>query len=93
MNEGRIPRIRQRLQESLNPLQLDIEDQSPMHIGHAGAEGGGHFHLTIVSERFSGEPPLARHRMVYEALGDLMKTDIHAVSIKAFAPEEINQND
>jgi BolA protein len=81
--------IRDRLQ-ALKPLAVDLRDESGQHAGHAGARpsGGTHWQLTIVSEAFRGKPPVARHRMVYEALGDLMKTDIHALRIEASAPEQ-----
>ena len=74
---------------SLRPITLDLQDESGQHAGHAGARpsGGSHWQLTIVSEAFRGKPPVARHRMVYEALGDLMKRDIHALKIEASAPE------
>ena len=79
--------IRERL-ASLAPVSLDLRDESAQHAGHAGAaSGGGHWQLTIVSEAFRGKSPVARHRMIYEALGDLMKRDIHALQIEAFAPE------
>jgi BolA protein len=80
--------IRKRL-ESLAPLALDLHDESAQHAGHAGARpsGGSHWHLAIVSEAFRGKTPVARHRMVYEALGDLMERDIHALRIEASAPE------
>lgn len=74
----------------LSPLHLDIIDESHKHAGHAGArDGGGHFVLNIVSERFSGNNTVARHRMIYSALGDLMKREIHALTINAHTPEEI----
>ena len=80
--------IRERL-AALSPLTLDLRDESEQHAGHAGAaSGGGHWQLTIVSEAFRGKSPVARHRMIYEALGDLMKRDIHALKIEAFAPEQ-----
>ena len=81
--------IRERL-APLNPSTLDLHDESGQHAGHAGARpsGGSHWQLTIVSEAFRGKSPVARHRMVYEALGDLMKTDVHALRIEAFAPEQ-----
>ncbi len=80
--------IRERL-GALNPLTVDLRDESEQHAGHAGAaSGGGHWQLTIVSEAFRGKTPMARHRMIYEALGDLMKRDIHALTIEAFAPEQ-----
>ncbi|HUP30236.1 MAG TPA: BolA family protein [Usitatibacter sp.] len=82
-------RIRERLQ-SLDPLALELQDESGQHAGHAGARpsGGSHWQLTIVSEAFRGKNAVARHRMVYEALGDLMKSDIHALRIEASAPEQ-----
>ncbi len=74
----------------LAPLELAIEDESHRHAGHAGArDGRGHFRLRIVSAAFTGLAPLARHRAVYAALGDLMQTDIHALTIDARAPNEI----
>ncbi len=85
----RVAAIRQRLQEAFHPSQLEIIDESHKHLGHAGAAGGGgHFSLTLVSSQFAGCPLLERHRLVYEALGELMKTEIHALSIKALAPDE-----
>jgi BolA protein len=80
--------IRERL-TALQPLALELEDESAQHAGHAGSRpsGGSHWRLAIVSEAFRGKTPVARHRMVYEALGDLMKRDIHALKIEASAPE------
>jgi BolA family transcriptional regulator, general stress-responsive regulator len=82
--------MRQRL-AALHPVSLDLRDESAEHAGHAGARpsGGSHWQLTIVSEAFRGKNPVARHRMVYEALGDLMKRDVHALKIEAFAPEQL----
>jgi BolA protein len=75
------------LQQELAPSALEIEDESHHHIGHAGArDGRGHFRLHIVSGRFTGLTPLQRHRLVYDALGDMMQTDIHALAIEAEAP-------
>jgi BolA protein len=81
--------LRERL-ASLRPLKLDLRDESGQHAGHAGARpsGGSHWQLTIVSEAFRGKSAVARHRMVYEALGDLMKQDVHALRIEALAPEQ-----
>jgi BolA family transcriptional regulator, general stress-responsive regulator len=81
--------IREKL-AALQPLSMELRDESDQHIGHAGARpsGGSHWQLTIVSEAFRGKSPVARHRMVYEALGDLMKGDIHALRIEALAPEQ-----
>jgi BolA protein len=82
--------IRSRLAAALAPTALDIEDESHRHAGHAGArDGRGHFRVRIVSAAFEGQSPLARHRAVYAALGDLMQTDIHALVIDARTPEEI----
>jgi BolA protein len=80
--------IRDRLAK-LHPVALELRDESAQHAGHAGARpsGGSHWQLTIVSEAFRGKSPVARHRMVYEALGDLMKQDIHALKIEASTPE------
>jgi BolA family transcriptional regulator, general stress-responsive regulator len=81
--------IRARL-SVLDPSQLEIIDESHKHAGHAGArEGGGHFVVRIVSPQFSGKNTVARHRMIYYAMGDLMKRDIHALTIQALAPNEI----
>jgi BolA protein len=81
--------MRQKL-SALAPLALDLRDESGQHAGHAGARasGGSHWQLTIVSEAFRGKTAVARHRMVYEALGDLMERDIHALRIEALAPEQ-----
>ena len=90
----RSERIRERLQAALNPVVLEIEDESHLHAGHAGARSGkGHFRVTIVSERFAGLPLLKRHRLVYDALADLMESDIHALAIHARAPEEAHRKD
>jgi len=85
----RVTQIEQRLRAALQPLHLEIEDESAKHAGHAGArDGGGHFDVTIVSSQFSGKSLLQRHRLVYDALGETMRKDIHALSIHAFTPEE-----
>lgn len=82
--------LEQRLREALAPLALEIEDQSARHAGHAGArpEGESHFAVVVVAERFEGESRVARQRMVFEAAGDLLRTDIHALSITALTPAE-----
>ncbi|MEP6882959.1 MAG: BolA family protein [Dokdonella sp.] len=81
--------IRARLEEQLSPSHLDLIDDSHRHAGHAGArDGRGHFSVHIVSAQFVGMNPLARHRAVYAALGELMTTDIHALVIDARSPEE-----
>lgn len=73
---------------ALDPTRVDIVDDSAKHAGHAGAGGGAHFRLTIVSPKFAGLGTMARHRLVYEAAGDLMTGDIHALSITARSPDE-----
>jgi BolA family transcriptional regulator, general stress-responsive regulator len=90
VNEKRIERIRELLLDALEPELLEIEDESELHIGHAGArDGRGHFRVTVVAEAFSGQAPLRRHRLIYQALGKLMETDIHALTIQAFAPGDL----
>ena len=85
----RVEKIRARLQGALAPTSLEIVDESHKHAGHEGArDGRGHFAVSIVSAAFSGELPLARHRRVYAALGEMMQTDIHALSIHARTPQE-----
>ena len=82
----RIEKIETALHAALQPDALKIEDESHLHAGHAGAATGrGHFRLEIVSAAFTGKSPIESHRMVYAALGDLMQTDIHALSIRARA--------
>lgn len=74
---------------ALEPLAVEIIDDSAKHAGHAGARGGGgHYRLRVVSPRFAGRRTMERHRMVYDALGPLMRREIHALSIDAKAPEE-----
>lgn len=74
----------------LVPDSLDLEDESSQHAGHAGAaSGGGHYRLTIISTHFAGLNAVARHRLVYETLGDLMRGPIHALAIIALTPEEL----
>lgn len=85
----RTERLEQRLRSALQPTALDIADDSHLHAGHAGAaDGRGHFSVDIVSERFAGLTVVRRHRLVYDAVGDMMTTDIHALSIRALAPGE-----
>lgn len=75
----------------LDPLQLDIRDDSARHAGHAGAQKGGHFAVRIVSARFAGLSTIQRHRLVYDAVGSLMDRGIHALSIDARTPAELVQ--
>lgn len=74
----------------LDPVSIEIIDESALHAGHAGArDGGGHYVLHIVSAQFSGKNTMARHRMIYSALGEMMKREIHALKIQAKAPGEV----
>ena len=89
MTSERIALIRTRLEEAFAPDSLEIIDDSHLHAGHAGArDGRGHFRVRIVSRQFAGTKTLERHRMVYAALGNLMQTDIHALSVTALGPDE-----
>lgn len=79
--------LRERL-AFLEPLRLEVIDDSALHAGHAGAREGGHYRLLIVSTGFSGKTTLQRHRIIYDALGELMRSRIHALSIRSLTPEE-----
>jgi BolA family transcriptional regulator, general stress-responsive regulator len=86
---ARVARIRAALEAAFAPVSLEVVDDSARHAGHEGArDGRGHFNVEIVSDRFAGLGPVARHRAVYAAVGDMMETDIHALSIKARTPAE-----
>ena len=80
--------LRQRLQAALNPTALDVQDDSHLHAGHAGARQGGHYTVRITSARFNGLRTLARHRLVYDSLGPLGPLGVHALSIQAQAADE-----
>lgn len=85
----RIEKIRGALESALHASTIEIEDEGHLHAGHAGAlSGRGHYRVVIVSSAFGGLGPAQRHRAVYAALGTLMQSDIHAISIRALAPEE-----
>ncbi|HIF50324.1 MAG TPA: BolA family transcriptional regulator [Thiotrichaceae bacterium] len=85
----RIAAIRERLTKQLMPTQLDIIDESHLHAGHAGAaSGAGHFAVTITANAFNGKSLIEQHRLVYQAVDDLMRSEIHALSIKAIAADE-----
>jgi BolA protein len=89
MSPGRVEMIRSRLTQALHPASLEIIDESARHAGHAGAaSGGGHFIVNIVSAAFHDKNLISRHRMVYDAVGDMMHTEIHALSIHATTPQE-----
>lgn len=89
---SRVEKIQQILVSTLNPTHIELYDDSASHAGHAGVResGGGHFYATIVASAFEGRTLVRRHQLVYEALGDLMRTDIHALSIKALTPTEFD---
>jgi BolA protein len=90
VTRSRESRLKERLEAALQPRRLEVTDESHLHAGHAGAaDGRGHFTVLVVAEAFSGLPTLRRHRLVYEAVGDMMQTDIHALSIQALAPDEL----
>ena len=79
-----------RLRQELSAESVEIEDQSHLHVGHAGAaSGGGHYQVTIVASCFKGLNTLARHRLIYDALNNLMKKEIHALSIQAYSEDEL----
>lgn len=81
--------IRQRL-AVLTPVKVELIDDSALHAGHAGARsGGGHYRLSIVSAAFAGKNTVSRHRMIYDALGDMMRKEIHALAIQAETPEDL----
>jgi BolA protein len=85
----RVAAIEQCLEAEFTPSHLQVKDQSHLHAGHAGARDGmGHFEVTIVADAFDGKSRIERHRLIYGALGTLMQTDIHALKINAFSPEE-----
>ena len=88
-NKERIELMTSRLTDALTPVKLEIIDQSQAHVGHAGAaSGAGHFAIVIVSDDFLGKTPVQRHQMVFQAVGDMMQSEIHALSIQAKTQEE-----
>ena len=88
----RMDQIRARLLATFTPLECQLTDDSHLHAGHAGAaSGAGHFSLRLVSKRFEGLNRVARHRLVYDCLRDMMHSDIHALAIIALAPSEVSQ--
>jgi BolA protein len=89
MSADRVAQIEALLIKAFEPTHLLVKDQSHLHAGHAGAQDGrGHFDVTIESTAFAGKRPIVCHRMVYEAVGSLMETDIHALRIRASTPAE-----
>jgi BolA protein len=89
MTTERVEMIRERLTNSLQPTELDIIDESAKHAGHAGAaSGGGHFIVNIIASAFADKTLIQRHRLVYDAVDDIMHREIHALSIQAKTPDE-----
>ncbi|KRB93259.1 BolA family protein [Noviherbaspirillum sp. Root189] len=87
----RIDKIRERVLATFAPLECQLDDESHLHAGHAGAStGAGHYRLRLVSDRFAGLNRIARHRLVYDCLRDMMQSEIHAINIIAIAPSELN---
>jgi BolA protein len=85
----RVQQIQARLEAAFSPSHLQVKDQSHLHAGHAGARDGmGHFEATIIADAFSGKSRIERHRLVYAALGSMMQSDIHALKINAYSPDE-----
>lgn len=83
-------RIENCLRETFAPQKITVRDDSHLHAGHEGAKsGGGHYAVTIVSPQFQGKSAVQRHQMIYRALGDMMKMEIHALSIQALTPDEL----
>ena len=86
----RVAEIKKRLTAALSPSKLEIVDESHLHAGHEGAKSGaGHFAVTIVSDVFKDQGMVDQHRLVYDALGDMMQTEIHALSINAYTKDEL----
>lgn len=87
---ARVERIYARLNETLQPQSIQLQDDSAAHAGHAGAaSGAGHYRVKLVCQQFEGLNRISRHRLVYDAVGDMMHTEIHALVITALAPSEI----
>ena len=89
--DERIAFIETRLATALAPESIDVRDDSAQHAGHAGAAAGGHYTVTIVAGAFAGKSRVARHRLVYDALADVMQRGIHALAITAYTPEEFSR--
>ena len=87
MTVERIKLIKEALHK-LNPIKISVEDEGHLHVGHAGAKSGGHFKLIIISKKFDNVSQIQRHKLIYSCLGELMKTEIHALSINAISSDE-----
>ncbi len=89
MSDDRVAMIEQLLSGAFEPIEMLVKDQSHLHAGHVGARSGkGHFDVKIMSDKFAGQSRIARHRMVYDALGSFIDSDIHALSINAISPSD-----
>jgi BolA family transcriptional regulator, general stress-responsive regulator len=88
MAEDTAVRIRAAIERQLSPVKIVVDDESALHIGHAGSREGGHFRVHVVSERFRGLSRVARHRMVYQAVAELMGQGIHALAVDARTSDE-----
>ena len=89
LQDATVALLEQRL-SALAPELIQIYDESAEHAGHAGAaSGGGHYQLIVVSRQFEGQARVARHRLIYQALGDLMQREVHALAITALTPDEL----
>lgn len=92
MSAARVAAIRQRISAALQPSVIEVIDEGHLHVGHEGArDGRGHFRVRVVSEKFQGLRPLQRHRLVYDAVGDLMQSDIHALAVTALTADEADR--
>ena len=90
VSKKRAAMVRERLYQDLGAEFVEVDDQTHLHAGHSGAAAGGsHFEVVVISKAFEGLATLARHRLVYQAVGDAMTQDIHALSIKAYTPGEV----
>lgn len=91
MSDDRMARMRAQIQAALAPSVLELGDDSALHAGHPGAaSGGGHYRVKIVSQRFEGLKLVMRHRLVYDSVHDMMRSEIHALAITALAPSEVS---
>jgi len=89
MNRERVERMQARLESRFSPCRVEVQDDSALHVGHAGARGGaGHYTVRITTEAFRGRGRIERHRLVYDTLADMIPSEIHALSIDARAPGE-----
>ena len=88
MTKERLAMLRETLESAFQPMHLHLEDDSDQHIGHQSAGGGGHFSVVVVSDHFLGLSRIARHRLIYKALSKALEKEVHALSIKAFTPDE-----